>query len=397
MSAMTGRRIPFFLGASLAVGVFNAFNNFTLPLWLSGFTSSYILISLLANSRSVESAVVSPLAGALSDRTWLGWLGRRRPFLLVGGLLAALLLALTPVAGAAAGLVGVAAALLLATVAFNVADDVHKALMADLTAPARRSWLSSLMVVTDIGGQVAVLMLGFLLWSDRVPDAAFVAVAAVMVGGVVATVLGVPEVPPPAADPDAPAPGRLSLRGNRAAAFFLLVAFFYWSGVNAVLPLVSIYVRDILGATTGEAQLLPGLLLLSTTAMALPMGWLGGRFGKRRLLAFGYASMGAAAVAGLFITTIGQGVALFLIAGIGNAAVIVLAVPLMADLVPRQHLGVATGLLAAVGSVAAPVAALAGGGLSELYGPRAIFAVMAATSLAAIALLPATRSDQPPG
>ena len=42
--------------------------------------------------------------------------------------------------------------------------------------------------------------------------------------------------------------------------------------LNAVLPLVSIYVRDILGASPGEAQLLPALLLLSTTMMALPIG-----------------------------------------------------------------------------------------------------------------------------
>src|SRR5437879_4836955 len=78
-----------YLGCSFGVGVFNAFNNFTLALWLSGFTTSYLLIGLLGNSRSFEGAVVSPLAGAWSDRIWIGWLGRRRPFILVGGLTSA--------------------------------------------------------------------------------------------------------------------------------------------------------------------------------------------------------------------------------------------------------------------------------------------------------------------
>src|ERR671936_3135507 len=85
-----------YLGCSLSVGIFHAFNNFTLPLWLTAFTTSYLLIGLLGNTRSFEGAVVSPLAGAWSDRTWAGWLGRRRPFILGGGLLSALLIALTP-------------------------------------------------------------------------------------------------------------------------------------------------------------------------------------------------------------------------------------------------------------------------------------------------------------
>src|SRR2546427_13300089 len=83
---MTVRRTAAYLAASFAVGVFSAFNNFTMSLWLSQFALSYVLISLFGNSRSLEGAVVGPIAGAWSDRTYLGWLGRRRPFVLVGGL-----------------------------------------------------------------------------------------------------------------------------------------------------------------------------------------------------------------------------------------------------------------------------------------------------------------------
>ena len=39
------RLLPY-LGCSFAVGVFSGFNNFSLPLWLGGFISSYALISL---------------------------------------------------------------------------------------------------------------------------------------------------------------------------------------------------------------------------------------------------------------------------------------------------------------------------------------------------------------
>jgi DHA1 family bicyclomycin/chloramphenicol resistance-like MFS transporter len=180
------------------------------------------------------------------------------------------------------------------------------------------------------------------------------------------------------------------LRRYRGAAALCLVTFLYWSGVNAVLPLVSIYTRDILGATVGEAQLLPALLLAATTAAALPVGFLGERFGKRRVIAAGYVVMCLAALAGLVVTTKEQGAVVFLLAGFGNAAGVVLTLPLLADMVPRHHMGKATGLLAAAGSVAAPLSSLVAGSLADRYGPRAIFTVMAVMVALALAALPAT-------
>src|SRR5688572_27273712 len=198
-----------YLGCSFSVGVFNAFNNFTLSLWLAGFTSSYLLLGLLGNSKSLEGAIVSPIFGTLSDRTWLGWLGRRRPFILVGGLSAALLLALTPhigrlpfpvpLGGLPADLAGLAStivAVFLFTLAFNTMDDIHKALLPDLTTGAARNRLSSLSVVVDMAGQVGLLTLGFFLWSTGVPDSAFALAGALMACGVLLTVLLVREPDP---------------------------------------------------------------------------------------------------------------------------------------------------------------------------------------------------------
>jgi MFS family permease len=119
------------------------------------------------------------------------------------------------------------------------------------------------------------------------------------------------------------------------------------------------------------------------------------RLGKRQVIGAGYLIMACAALAGLVITTKEQGATVFLFAGVGNAAIGVLTIPLLADLVPRHHMGGATGALAASGSVAAPLASLAAGWLSDLYGPRAIFGLMAATALLALALMPAVRQPAP--
>jgi MFS family permease len=406
-------RFRWYLAASFGVGVFSAFNNFTLTLWLATFTSSYVLLGLLGNTRSFEGTVVSPAIGAWSDRVWVGWLGRRRPFILAAGLGSALLLALTPTVGrwpvpavlawlpgGWLGLVMPVGAVFLFTAAFNAMDDVQKALLVDLTHPEERDRVSALSVVVEMVGQVTILLVGVALWRSGVPDGAFVVTGGLMATGVVVTVLGVREPPPAlrraerAGDGAAGGP-RLTVRTllsrYRGAGVFCLAHFAYWSGVNAVMPLVSVYVRDILQGTVAQAQLLPALLLLSTTLCAIPVGKLADRFGKRRVLGTGYLVMLLAALGGMVITTIPQGVVLFLLAGVGSAASVVLAVPLLADLVPRSQIGGATGILAASGSLAAPLASLAAGGLSDLCGPRAIFAFMAAAVVGALLLLPAVR------
>jgi MFS family permease len=57
-------------------------------------------------------------------------------------------------------------------------------------------------------------------------------------------------------------------------------------------------------------------------------------------------------------------------------------------------MGVGTGLLAGAGSIAAPAASIVAGGLSQIYGPRVIFAVMAVMVVVAIVLLPTVKPPQ---
>jgi hypothetical protein len=117
----------------------------------------------------------------------------RRPFILAGGLVSALLLALTPLAGRLvateelggvdgdlARVAPIVGMVLLFTLTFNTMDDLHKALLADLTDGVEQNRLSALSVVVNIGGQVGILVLGFLIWSERVPDSAFVLAAALI-------------------------------------------------------------------------------------------------------------------------------------------------------------------------------------------------------------------------
>ena len=405
-----------YLGCSFGTGVFSAFNNFTLTLWLAAFTDSYLLLGLLGNSRAFVGALVSPAVGGWSDRVWLGWLGRRRPFILVGTVVAGLGMALTPVVGGSLGAAVVV--ILLYTAWYNAADDIHQALLVEVAGERERNRLAARSVVVHFTGQVAILLLGFAVWSTAVPDWAFGFTGGLLVLGGLVTVLGVKEAPTPQPPPPFAGEGEKAGSGSSldveqagtedggrsglgpdeilsGAVVFGLVYFCYWSGVNAVMPLVSVYTQHILGASIGEAQLLPALLLVSTTVLALPMGRLGDRYGRKRVMTAGYAIVGLCGLAGLVITTKEQGAVVFLLAGVGNAASMVLTIPLLAELVPAHRIGAATGLLAASGSVAAPLASVVAGTLSDLYGPRAIFGLMAAMIALALMLMSAVRHPTP--
>jgi DHA2 family multidrug resistance protein-like MFS transporter len=136
------------------------------------------------------------------------------------------------------------------------------------------------------------------------------------------------------------------------------------------------------------------MMLIASTLLAIPVAKLGDRLGKRRVLTVGYVMMGAVAGAGLTISTVPQGAVLFILAGIANAAIMVITLPLLAELVPPRQMGLATGALAASGSLAAPLSSLLAGHLADMHAPRAIFAVMAVMTAAALGLIPFVRSPR---
>ncbi len=89
--------------------------------------------------------IVQPIIGAMSDRTWC-WLGRRRPYFLIGAILSSLALLLMPNAGSLAGWLiphlpkfYLAAGLLwVLDASINVSMEPFRAFVADKLPPAQR-------------------------------------------------------------------------------------------------------------------------------------------------------------------------------------------------------------------------------------------------------------------
>ncbi len=386
--------------ASFGAGLFYGFNNATLPLLLSRFTASALLIGLLSSTRSLEGAVIQPLIGGWSDRLRTP-LGRRRPFMAVGIPLAAVGLLLAARAPALPTLV---AAIVLASLLFNVAIDPYNALLADRFPPARRSAVTGLAKVVEFAGTIAVVLGGAALAGRGLLGLTWYLVAGGMLLAFAATIVAVREPParpvPPAPPGAAPArtlrarAGRL-LR-HRAACRLLLGLFCFRFGGNAIQPYLTLFAVRVVGADEGGAQYLFLALALATGLLLAPAGLLATRRGRLPVLMLGIAGTAVTALGGLAVRTVPQTVAVAVLAGACNAAITVTDWPLLSELVPPAEAGLFAGLKTACESVAIPASVVVSSALIDVWGYRAIFAVLSLGSLAALLLLRPLAATMPP-
>ena len=113
---------------------------------------------------------------------------------------------------------------------------------------------------------------------------------------------------------------------------------------------------------------------------ALPSGFLGDRFGKKRVFAVGLAVLGVFALLAAFATTIPQLLFYLLFIGSANSAISVVFFPYLSDLAPKDQMGYFQGLSAAAETGGVGISVLISGALINLnlYGSqyRPIFVVM---------------------
>ena len=119
--------------ARLSVGFFGiqvgfALQNANMSRVFQSLGSSLDDLSALWVAAPLTGLLIQPIIGHMSDRTWLGRLGRRRPYFLAGAVLAALALVLMPMAHA---LLPAALLLWMLDASINVAMEPFRAFVGD--------------------------------------------------------------------------------------------------------------------------------------------------------------------------------------------------------------------------------------------------------------------------
>lgn len=378
---LVARRMALYSVASAGSGMFSAFNNFVLPLLLTG--APPLVINLLSNTRSIEGTVVQPVVGAWSDRIWTR-LGRRRPFMLVAMPLSALCMALAPLAP---NLAITAACIILFSLLYNIASDPYNALQADIAPVAQRPLLNAVANVVALVSQAGLLLA--LAGGQHLPSLLYPVVALGILATFLITIIGVPErreqvqLEPRHTLREYVA----ALRSHRQAMWYLLALALYNVGVNTILVNLTRYATQVLRVSDGDALKLSLVLVLLTGLCIVPAAKVAERLGMRRVLAGGLVLIAVSAALAIVAQDALQILPILVVAGMGNACYNGLSWPLLTTLVPPQRVGVFAGLKSAAESVSAFFSSFLAAAMVAVWGYRSIFLVLLVSVVAALLVL----------
>ncbi|MBI4297629.1 MAG: MFS transporter [Chloroflexi bacterium] len=317
-------------------------------------------LGLLTVAGLLLAIVLQPLVGAMSDRRGLSW-GRRRPYILVGTLLAFILL---PGLGWAPSFTWLLLAYCSLQIATNIAQAPYQAYIRDLAPMTRLGKASGVKNLVGILGSLAMVGIVALMMGARGGGQEetwlWLSLALIGVGLLLAMALTLAWVHETSAPPPSP---RTSLELNPEGALpgfrlFLASRFLVIAAVASVQTYAFYFVRDVV-APSNPSQAMALLALATGGAMlaaVYPAGTLSDRVGRRPLL----IAAGSLGILGCIALLLTRGLVAMALTGLlmGVAAGLFLSAnwALANDLVPRRaaarYLGL-TNLATAGGALAA--------------------------------------------
>ncbi len=344
-----------FFGVSVIWGIYNAF----VPVYLEEkFGLSPVWIGFFLTLDNVAALFIQPPVGTWSDKLRTP-IGRRMPFILVGAPISALAFGLIPVAAVLPLFVACTSTLMLS---MSLWRTPVVALMPDITPSKYRSQANG--IITLMGGLGAIFAYvgGGALIKVNEAYPFWLGSALVLVASALLLIfIREPKiVEEPEAQPDLVESVKLLFREREKSALFFLLALFCWTvGYTAIEAFWTLYAKNHLGYSKGDAALLLGQHAIIIVLFAIPCGYLAGKI-KRRSLIFGGLWMTAILLATIHFLPIATltkplftlpvlGVVpilgvLLMAAGISWALITIHALPMIVDMTTAARLGTYTGL-----------------------------------------------------
>lgn len=396
-------------------------------LWISAFWQLYdnIVPLILKNTFALEETAsgfimaadnmlavfLLPLFGTWSDRINTRF-GKRIPFILVGTLLSVLFMMLVPLADNTRNFLFFVISLGAVLLSMGLYRSPAVALMPDLTPPEHRSQGNAVICIMGaLGSMYSLIMIRVLVPHEDNPDYTllFVSIAAVMLVGLIVLLCKVNEkklaqevaeeypgyncISEPASEEEAqnsdPLPKEVRKEVRKSLIFALAALFCYYMAYNGVTTAYSRYAQEVWGLTGGSFAL--SLILIAATAVIsyIPLGLLAGRFGRKKIIALGFAMMFVSFLALALFSDYHIFINLwFCLVGVGGSAVGVNIFPVVVDMCSSRELGKYTGLYYTFSMAAQIVTPIASGFLLEHISYRTLFPYAAAFSLLGLLMLP---------
>jgi Na+/melibiose symporter-like transporter len=265
-----------------------------LPLRLLDFVTESLkntYLGLLTLSGLLLAMAVQPIAGALSDRSNFRW-GRRRPYILLGSIVALLLIP-------GIGFIGSYAAIFLVycllQVSTNTAQGPYQAFIPELVPEGKRGLASGVKGLLEILGGATLIYISGLLMGRYSAGAGSLwlwlllgVLGIVMLGAMVATVATVKEPPVTGSRQRTSLLAALhqtckDIRANRDFVWFLASRLLVFMAFTTIQQFALYFLQDVIGVTN-PAEAIARFTILAVAAMLVivwPAGYLSDKIGRK--------------------------------------------------------------------------------------------------------------------
>ena len=286
------------LGFALT-GLWQSLHTIILPMRLLDFipeAQKNTYLGLLTLSGLLLAMVVQPIAGSISDRSGFRW-GQRRPYILIGSILALLLI---PGIGLAGSYAAIFIVYCLLQVVTNIAQGPYQAFIPELVPAGKRGRASGVKGLLEITGGVALIYLSsvymdhyfagegsYFLWLI------LGLLALVLLLAMVATILIVREPPVNTGRHRTPVLDTVyqtfikGLWTNHNFIWFLVSRLLIFMAFTTVQQFALYYLKDVIGVAN-PAEATARFSLVAVAGMLLvvwPAGYLSDRIGRKLLTA----------------------------------------------------------------------------------------------------------------
>ncbi|MCH1626435.1 SLC45 family MFS transporter [Ferdinandcohnia quinoae] len=366
-----------FFSISLGWSLYNAF----VPFFLDHFLASTAIIGFLMTIDNYFALFLQPYIGQRSDRTKTRF-GRRMPYLLIGIPIAAIFYALIPFHTSLF-------TLLIFMVCMNLSMAIFRsptiALMPDITPESKQTKANG--IINFMGGCGAILAfsVGSILFNmnESLP---FLTVSAVFFVALWVVFKNINENRDTISY-STTTPSKINYKKELNSQTLLLLAaiFFWFISIQGMEALFTLYGVNELGLSKGASAFSLTFFSLSFVLFAIPSGFLGAKYGKKRVIVAGVIGL---AISFFLLNWVESVLFLRIILFVGGAFwafVNINSYPLIVSTGSKNSIGTRTGLYYLVSSLAAISSPPILGLFIDLFGYGVLF--FAATGSMLFALI----------
>ena len=287
-----------------------------------GITLVPLFIGIIMTFDNIFGVIFQPTFGKLSDRCH-SKLGKRRPFIMFGAPISALLFAIIPLVAIKGSLPATMLFIILFVFIMSLWRAPVVALMPDLTPPELRSQGNAVInlmgglggLIGMVAGTIVTVIMSAILGKGNYEEIdtfpyVFLIGSVVMLIGMAVVRLTVKEESSiivtaennKAADEKARQKAekdakkaekaarkaeKLSGPERKSLIFMLMGLFFLFCGTNAITTFFALFAAEILGKTTAQATVMMAIFAVCSALAAIPAGAVGRKIGRKKTILLG--------------------------------------------------------------------------------------------------------------